>query len=142
MFMMYYKTYTTYDVLGMILDLDKSNVERDIKYLEPATKQSITIHTKKYADSKKINSLQQLLEFFPELIAITDGTEQSIPRPKNKKKRKTHCSEKKKKHTVQNQITVNLDRVIIIHKSTHSPGSYHDYKIHKSKHPTLSQELL
>ena len=31
MFMMYYKTYTTYDVLGMILDLNKSNVGRDIK---------------------------------------------------------------------------------------------------------------
>ena len=31
MFMIYYKTYTTYDVLGMILDLDKSNVGRDIK---------------------------------------------------------------------------------------------------------------
>ena len=38
MFMMYYRTYTTYDVLGMILDLDKSNVGRDIKYLEPAIK--------------------------------------------------------------------------------------------------------
>ena len=31
MFMTYYKTYTTYDALGMILDLDKLNVERDIK---------------------------------------------------------------------------------------------------------------
>ena len=82
------------------------------------------------------------LEFFPELIAITDGTEQPIPRPKNKKKRKTHYSGKKKKHTVQNQITVNLDRVIIIYKSTHSSSSHHDYKIYKSKHPTLSQELL
>ena len=97
MFMMYYKTYTTYDVLGMILDLDKSNVGRDIKQLEPAIKQSITIHTKKYADSKKINSLQQLLKFFPELIAITDGTQQLIPRPKNKKKRETHYSGKKEK---------------------------------------------
>ena len=85
MFMMYYRTYTTYDVLGIILDLDKSNVGRDIKYLEPAIKQSITIPAKKYVDSKKINSLQQLLEFFPKLIAITDRTEQPIPRPKNKK---------------------------------------------------------
>ena len=33
-------------------------------------------------------------------------------------------------------------RVIIIHKSTHSPDSHHDYKIYKSKHSTLSQELL
>ena len=55
--------------------------------------------------------------------------------------KKSHYSGKKKKHTVQNQITVNLDRVII-HKSTHSPGSHHDYKIYKTKHPVLSEELL
>jgi len=141
MFLMYYQMYTTYDMLGMIFDLDKSNVARDIRYLEPAIKQSIPIPSKKYTDSKKISNMPQLLEFFPDLIAITDGTEQQIPRPKDKRKRKTHYSGKKKKHTVQNQITVNLDGVII-HKSTHSPGSHHDYKIYKSKHPTLPEELL
>ena len=38
MLLMYYRMYTTYDLLGMIFDLDKSNVMRDIKYLEPAVK--------------------------------------------------------------------------------------------------------
>lgn len=141
MLLMYYRMYTTYDLLGMIFDLDKSNVMRNIKYLEPAVKQSIPIPTKKYSDVKKINNIMQLPEFFPELIAITDGTEQPIPRPKDKKKRKTHYSGKKKKHTVQNQITVNLNGEII-HKSMHSPGSHHDYKIYKSQHPILPEELL
>jgi hypothetical protein len=141
MLLMYYRMYTTYDMLGMIFDLDKSNVMRDIKYLEPAVKLSIPIPAKKYTDSKKLKTMQELQQFFPELIVITDGTEQPIPRPKNKKKRKTHYSGKKKKHTVQNQITINLDG-IIIHKSIHSPGSHHDYKIYKSKHPVLSEELL
>ena len=125
----------------MIFDLDKSNVSRDIRYLEPAVRQSIPIPSKKYADSKKLKTIQELQQFFPELIVITDGTEQPIPIPKNKKKRKTHYSGKKKKHTVQNQITINLDGMII-HKYVHSPGSHHDYKIYKSKHPTLSEELL
>ena len=141
MLLMYYRMYTTYDLLGMIFDLDKSNVMRDIKYLEPAVKKSIPIPAKKYADSKKLKSLEDIQQLFPELIAITDGTEQPIPRPKDKKKKKTHYSGKKKKHTVQNQITINLNGEII-HKSTHCPGSYHDYKIYKSKHPTLSEELL
>lgn len=141
MLLMHYRMYTTYDVLGMIFDLNKSNVMRDIRYLEPAVKQSIPIPAKKYADSKKITNIQQLQKFFPELIAITDGTEQPIPRPKDKKKRKTHYSGKKKKHTVQNQITVNLNGEII-HKSSHAPGSHHDYSIYKSKHPTLSDQLL
>ena len=141
MLLMYYRMYTTYDMLGMIFDLNKSNVMRDIRYLEPAVKHSIPIPAKKYTDSKKLKTIQELQQFFPELIAITDGTEQQIPRPKDKKKRKTHYSGKKKKHTVQNQITINLDG-IIIHKSTHSPGSHHDYNIYKSKHPTLPEELL
>ena len=72
-------------MLGMIFDLDKSNVMRGIKYLEPAVKCSIPIPTKKYADSKKLKTIQELQQFFPELIAITDGTEQQIPRPKDKR---------------------------------------------------------
>jgi len=74
MLLMYYRCYTTYDMLGMIFDLNKSNVMRDIRYLEPALKKSIPIPAKKYADSKKIINRVQLQEFFPELIAITDGT--------------------------------------------------------------------
>ena len=130
--------YTTYDMLGMIFDLDESNVMRNIRYLEPAVKQSIPIPSKLYADSKKINSMQQ---FFPELIAMIHGTEQPIPRPIDKRKRKTQYSGKKKKHTVQNQITINLDK-IIIHKSKHSPGNHHDYSTYKSKHLVLSEQLL
>ena len=52
-------------------------------------------------------------QFFPELIAMIHGTEQSIPRPKDKRKRKTHYSGKNKKHTIKNQITINLDGIII-----------------------------
>ncbi len=82
-----------------IFDLDKSNVMRNIQYLELAVKCSIPIPAKKYADSRKLKTMSELFRFFPELIAITDGTEQQIPRPKDKRKRKSHYSGKKKKHT-------------------------------------------
>ena len=55
-----------------------------------------SIPSKFYADSKKINDIQQLHEFFPELIVITDGTEQPIPRPKNRTKRKTYYQAKRR----------------------------------------------
>ncbi len=141
MLFVYYRLYITCELVGYLFDLDQSNVNRNIKYLEPAVKQSIPIPSKLYADSKKISNIQQLQEFFPELIAITDGTEQPIPRPKNKKKKKTHYSGKKKKHTVQNQITINLNGEII-HKPSHSPGRRNDYGILKIKHPVLSEELM
>ncbi len=43
MFFMYYRMHTTYDMLGMIFDLDKSNIMRNIKYLEPPVKKSVSI---------------------------------------------------------------------------------------------------
>ena len=86
-------------MLGMIFDLDKSDVVRNIKYLDPTIRKSIPIPSKLYADSKKINSMQQ---FFPELIVMIHGTEQPIPRPKDKRKRKTHYSGKKTYSTKSN----------------------------------------
>ena len=86
----------------MIFDLDKSNVMRNIIYLEPAVKQSIPIPAKKYADSKKLKSLEDIQQFFPELIAITDGTEQLILKPKDRTKKKTHYSGKKTYSTKSN----------------------------------------
>jgi len=104
-------------------------------------KQCIPIPSKIYSDSKKISDITQLQEFFPDLIVITDGTEQQIPRPKDRTKRKTHYSGKKKRHTVKNQITINL-KGEIIHKPPHSPGRRNDYAILKIKHPILSEELM
>ncbi len=139
MLLVYYRLYITCELVGYLFDLDQSNVNRNIRYLEPVVRKSIPIPAKKYADSKKINDVQQLQQFFPELIAITDGTEQ--PRPKNKKKRKTHYSGKKKRHTVKNQITINL-KGEIIHKPPHSSGRRNDFAILKIKHPVLSEELM
>ncbi len=73
---------------------------------------------------------------------MTDGTEQSIPRPQNKKKRKTYYSGKKKKHTVKNQITIN-QKGKIIHTPSHSPPDRRDdYAILKIKHPILSKDVM
>jgi hypothetical protein len=62
--------------------------------------------------------------------------EQEIPRPKNKHKRKTHYSGKKKKHTVKTQLTVNKQG-LIVHRSPHVKGSTHDYALYKRSHPRL-----
>ena len=108
MLLIYCRCYTSYDLLEYMFGVDSSTVCRDIVKIEPVVKQCIPIPSKLYSDSKKISDITQLQELFPDLIAITDGTEQPIPRPKNRTKRKTHYSGKKKKHTVKNQITINL----------------------------------
>ncbi len=141
MLLVYYRMYLTYDLTGHLFGLDQSNVSRNIRYLEPAVKRSIPIPSKFYADSKKINDISQLHQFFPEFIAITDGTEQQIPRPKDRTKRKTHYSGKKKRHTIKNQITINL-KGEIIHKPPHSSGRRNDFAILKIKHPVLSEDIM
>lgn len=77
---------------------------------------------------------------FPGFKAFLDATEQEIPRPSNKRKRKTHYSGKKKKHTVKTQITVNKDG-LIVHKTKHAKGSTHDYALFKQSHPHLPDNI-
>jgi hypothetical protein len=48
-------------------------------------------------------------------MAFTDSTEQQIPRPVDKDRRKMYYSGKKKRHTVKNQLMVN-NHGYIIHK--------------------------
>ena len=77
---------------------------------------------------------------FPELKAFLDATEQEIPRPKNKKKRKTHYSGKKKRHTVKTPLTVNAVG-LIIHQTMHVKGSMHDYSLFKRSRPHLPDKV-
>ncbi len=74
-------------------------------------------------------------------MAFTDCTEQQIPRPVDKKRRKLYYSGKKKRHTVKNQITVN-NRGYIIHKAAHKKGRKHGYDVYKNNHPVTPKEVV
>ena len=77
---------------------------------------------------------------FPEFKAFTDATEQEIPRPENKEKRKTHYSGKRKRHTVKTQLTVNT-KGLIVHKTRHARGNVHDSKLFVRSHPDLPDNV-
>jgi len=85
MLLIYYRCYTSYDLLEYLFGVDASTACRDIRNIEPAVKQCIPIPAKKYADAKKATTIEELQRHFPEFQIIVDGTEQS--RPKDKKKR-------------------------------------------------------
>lgn len=72
--------------------------------------------------------MEEIEAVFPGFKAFVDATEQEIPRPKSKKKRKMHYSGKKKRHTVKTQLTVNSN-VLIMHKTAHVSGRMHDYSL-------------
>jgi len=134
MLLMYYRLYITYSLLEYVFDLNQSNVCRDIALVEPVLKTCIPIPEKMTKKTQKIGTIEELLELFPEMKAFIDATEQEIPRPKNKRRRKNYYSGKKKKHTVKTQIMVNK-KGVILHKTKHRNGKKHDYDMFKKKGP-------
>jgi DDE superfamily endonuclease len=71
-----------------------------------------------YPITKRLKTSEGVERYFPGFLAFIDCTEQHIPRPVDKNRRKVFYSGKKKRHTVKNQLMVN-NRGIIIHKANH-----------------------
>jgi hypothetical protein len=134
MLLVYYKLYITYTLSGFLFNLDQSNVCRDISILEPLIERCIPLPKKLYRRTRRLRTIGEVEEYFPGFKAFVDSTEQEIPRPKNKKKRKNYYSGKKKKHTVKNQYMVN-NQGLILHKTRHEKGKKHDYGVYKHSHP-------
>lgn len=142
MLLVYYRLYTTSILAGYLFDLDQRNVLRNIRYLEPLVGECLPLPKKVYERTRRARTLEEVEECFPGFIAIIDSMEQEIPRPKeDKKKRKTHYSFRKGRHTVKTQLTVN-ENGLIIHKTNHYRGRRHDYDIFKQNHPDIPKEVL
>ena len=135
MLLVYYRLYITFTLSGFLFDLDQSNVCRDISILEPLVKECIPLPKKLYKRTRRrARTIDEVEENFPGFKAFIDATEQEIPRPKNRRKRKSYYSGKKKKHTVKTQYVVNSEG-LILHKTDHDHGRIHDYDIYKHNHP-------
>jgi hypothetical protein len=140
MLLVYYRLYITYTLSGFLFDLDQSNICRDISMLEPLIKLCIPLPKKLYKRTRRLRTIDEVEEYFPGFKAFIDATEQEIPRPKNKRKRKSYYSGKRKKHTVKTQYMVNIEGTIL-HKTGHDRGRIHDYEIFKNKHPTTPPQV-
>ena len=57
------------------------------------------------SNQKTENKKEEVEQYFPGFIAFVDVTEQYIPRPKNRLRRRIYYLGKKKKHTVKNPYT-------------------------------------
>ena len=129
--MIFYKLYLTFDLLGSLLgELDKTCVSRLIAKLEPIVQKKMKLPEIKRERRKPISSLDELITLYPEIVeVIGDATEQEIPRPKDKRKRKKFYSGKKKRHTIKTQILIERNNGQILEASLVAPGSIHDYKL-------------
>lgn len=138
MLMVYYRLYITSTLTGFLFDLDQSNVLKDIHKLEPLVKEILPLPSKLHDKARRLQRVEEIEAMFPEFKAFTDATEQEIPRPEDKQRRRTHYSGKKRRHTVKTQLTVNSEG-LIVHKTRHVKGSTHDYALFKRRHPDLPE---
>ncbi len=97
-------------------------------------KSCIPLPQQLYNITRRLRTVQEVELYFPGFKAFIDSTEQEIPVPTDKKRRKEYYSDKKKKHTVKTQYMVNK-KGKILHKSKHMKGRQHDYYVYKDEHP-------
>ncbi len=141
MLLVYYRLYITYTLAGFLFDLDQSSICRDIQKIEGLVRECLPIPQKIYKITKRLQTPEEVEKYFPGFLAFIDSTEQQIPRPKDKRKRKAYYSGKKKKHTIKIQLMVN-NSGILIHKTNHKKGRRHDYDIYKRNHPVSPKEVV
>jgi hypothetical protein len=142
MVLVYYRLYITYTLMEYLFGLDQSNVCRDIQKIERLVRRCLPIPQKLYKVTKRLKTREEVEEYFPGFMAFTDCTEQPIPRPKNRKKRKLCYSGKKKKHTVKNLYTANQKGLLIYKTKYKQRGRRHDYKVYKKNHPDLPKDVM
>lgn len=118
----YYRHYCTQQLMSLIFRIDQSQISRWIDLLQLPFSRC----TGKYIDiaRKRISSIEELLEYNPDLDVIIDCTERPILTHHNSKEL---FSGKKNFCTVKNLVAVNRKTKEITYSSKTRKGARHDF---------------
>ena len=120
----YVKCYATFDVLGWVFDVDRSQPQRWVKTYLPVLETALG--RKAVLPKRKIQSVEEFLRCFPRVKEVfVDGTERPIRRPSGKEPQKSYYSGKKKGHRVKNIAVTDPGKRILVLSDTLS-GKTHD----------------
>jgi len=150
MLLLYYRLYLTQEFMTLLFKAeDKSVICRSIQQMrhifelvlpvpERARQRILSLANKEQKRRKKrISSVEEFRQAYPELTFIIDGVEQPKRKPKAPQKRKSDYSGKKKRHT-RKQIVMGTPSGIIIDQSPSVGGRPHDFKVFKDDHAARS----
>src|ERR1043166_9030878 len=111
MLLIYYRLYLAQEFLTLLFrHQHKSSISRNISSMRALFEEVLPTHSqakgtvlslakKEQRRRRKISSIEEFKEAYPELTFIIDGVEQPKRKPKNKGKRKSDYSKKKSRHT-------------------------------------------
>lgn len=122
--LVYFKCYPTFDLAGLLFDLDRSQANRWMHRLQPVLEAALGQQLA--LPKRKLSSLSEFIEAFPEVErVIIDVTERPVQRAKDKDKQRDDYSGKKKRHTRSHLALVEPDRTILIFSQAYA-GSHND----------------
>ena len=120
----YFKCYPTFDLAGVLFDLDRSQANRWMHRLQPVLEQALG--KKMVLPERKLRSMEEFIERFPGVKRIIfDGTERPIQRPKDRVKQKQNYSGKKKRHTRSHLGATDVNKRILLLSHSYD-GKDHD----------------
>lgn len=136
MALIWLRIYPTYEVLGFLFSLDKTNVHATVGDLLGTLETLATFPFERPApERKKLRSVAAVMDAFPDVCLVIDAKEQRVQRPKSSKdddQQRPYYSGKKKCHTLKNQVAVTPDgRVGAISVSVPG-GATHDLTLLRS----------
>lgn len=150
MLLLYYRLYLTQEFMTLLFCAEeKSVICRGIQQMRlvfeavlpvprVAKERIFSLADKEQQRRKKrIGTLEEFRQAYPELSFIIDGVEQPKRKPKKPEKRKSDYSGKKKRHTLK-QIVIGTPSGIIIDQSPSVGGRPHDFKVFKDDHAARS----
>ncbi len=150
MLLFYYRLYLTQEFMTLLFRAEnKSVVCRAIQLMRPVFESVLPVPDKArqrilaLADKeqkrrkKRIGTVDEFCEAYPELTFIIDGVEQPRRKPKAPAKRKSDYSGKKKRHT-RKQLVIATPSGIIVDHSPSVGGRAHDFKVFKDDHAARS----
>ena len=129
MAMIWLRIYPTYEVLGFIFDLNKSNICRNLKSVLTVLGEQLGEEIEWPDKGQRKRKMDQFMQEFPDVAAIVDATEQPTERPQDPDEQKRYYSGKKKRHTLKTQVVVGPDGELMGHSDT-MPGSQHDKSLY------------
>jgi hypothetical protein len=123
----YLKCYPTFDVAGLLFEVDRSRACRWVgdwlPRLEAVLGQAAVL------PARQIRSVEEFLQRFPEVQDLfIDGTERPTQRPQKARRQRARYSGKKKRHTVKNVLGNDATKRIVLLGETQG-GRVHDYPL-------------
>jgi hypothetical protein len=142
MLLFYYRLYLTQEFMTLLFQAsEKSVICRGIQQMRPVFEAVLPVlglaDKEQKRRQKRIGSIEEFRQAYPELSFIIDGVEQPKRKPKNKEKRKSDYSKRKKRHTLK-QIVIGTPSGIIVDQSPATGGRTHDFKVFKDDHARRS----